>query len=159
MFANPREQLGHALLLILMPSFFVGALPFFHERSRRHLAALGEFSIAIDGRWICLGAVIGFAYGLAFNVHPSAILGYGSMPLAAQVLIAANLVLWGIVGTNLSWRLQIAAAFNRAGAAVPINVERPEPLRPFATNALDDLLVIALALLLTGVQSLDAQFR
>lgn len=69
----------------------------------------------------------------------------GALPLAGKVLIGVNVGMWGLVGVTISWRLQIAQAFNRVGLVIPIDVEQPEQLRPFAANVLDDVLVIVVA--------------
>lgn len=80
MFNNPREQLGHALLLILLPAFFVGALPFFYVRSRQHLAHLaGSRGLHPNALLLLVGAGLGLVYALAFNVHPDNVVGYGGI--------------------------------------------------------------------------------
>ena len=67
--------------------------------------------------------------------------------------------LWLVIGLLLAVRIQAAHAFRRLGQQVRFELHRLERLEPLARSGLLDVLVIAGALALSPLQSLDAEFR
>jgi hypothetical protein len=73
--------------------------------------------------------------------------------------VIGQAVTWTLVGLTLSFRLHTAFSYNKLGRTVRFDLLNVRPIAPFAKNGVDDVLAIALILVLSTTQSLDAQFR
>ena len=168
-FSSQNEVTGQALLIILTPAFLITYLIIAQRRSIRFAERLvaselvnsdpAEWLRKIDTRIVLSGLLIGFLYGLLFNVPPDWRNSFGGLDLQVQSLVVGQVFLWTIVGLVLVYRLHTAWRFYQAGKSVPIDLYNTKKYGPFARNGLDDVLGITMLLVLATLQSLDAQFR
>jgi len=168
-FSSLTEVTGQALLIILTPAFLVTYLIIAQRRSVRFAESLvanrlitsdpADWLQEIRARTVLSGLLIGFLYGLLFNVPPEWRNSFGSLGPQVQSMIVGQLFVWTIVGLVLTYRLHTAWRFYQQGRVVPIDLYDTKKYEPFARNGLDDVFGITMLLVLATLQSLDAQFR
>lgn len=167
---SPQMFTGMALMLTLLPPYLLLAA---HLAQRRSLAAvralraeLGDRRVpaAVDReiagglrRSYRLALPVGLVLGL-FNTNPTAAFR-GEEPLLEGAISVGQLLLWTSVGLLGGVRFVSARVFRRLGAAAPGTLFQPAADRWLARPGLDDVAIVAGALLFTPLQSLDAQFR
>ena len=168
-FSSTAEVMGQTLLITLTPAFLITYLIIAQRRSIRfaeRLVASGlvktgptEWLQKISPRIVLSGLLIGFLYGLLFNVPPDWRSSFGSLGVQVQSLVIGQILVWTIVGLVLVYRLHTGWRFYQTGKIVPIDLYDTKKYCPFARNGLDDVFGITMLLVLATLQSLDAQFR
>ena len=168
-YSSSKELLGQVLLLILTPAFLVTYLVVAQRRSVGFADRLNASQLVssdpadwlqkIAGRTVLLGAIVGFLYGLLFNLLPEWRNSFGSLGFQVQSIAIGQLVLWTLIGVVLTYRIHTALCFYKKGKVVPVDLYDTSKFDPFARNGLDDVFGIAVLLVLTILQSLDAEFR
>lgn len=168
-FSSLIEVVGQVLLIILTSAFLISYLIVAQRRSlgfadklvASHLITSdpADWVQKIRGRTVLLGVLIGFLYGLLFNVPAEWRNFFGSLGFLLQSIVVGQVFLWTIVGLVLAYRLHTAFSFYKMGKIVPIDLYDTSKYGSFARNGLDDVFGIAMLLVLATLQSLDAQFR
>lgn len=170
-YANtPRQILGMALMLTLLPAY----IPLAAWLGQRRSLALAEelrpqlpdpsaadavheaVRSGLRRHW-AKALALGIAMGL-LNTNPLEALR-DPAPGLAIALSLGQMVLWSLVGLLFAVRVPVSSAFRRLAEVVPLDVLRPEQQKPISQAGLTDIAIIAGALLLTPLQSLDAEFR
>lgn len=167
---DSRTQLiGMLLLMTLMPTWLLGCF-FVTQRHTLMLAQQLEKHYGtnlgistqvahLPVRQISLGITGGFIYGLAFNIPvsqlPEAL--SGNMPFLSIFL--AQCLLWSCVGLLLAIRLHIAGLFYQLGKTIKLSIFEQSRLESFARVGMLDVVIVVGGLIITSVQSIDAQFR
>lgn len=166
-----QEVIGMALMLLLLPPYFVSAT----IAQRRHSLTLIEelrplvrhpedcdrAREAITRGWrtaFLPGLLIGLVMGL-LNTSP---LDAWTSTVGRSVhlgLSAGQMFLWLLIGVALVIGFKASSGFRRLGEVVHFELFRLDRLKPLARSGLLDMLVIAGALAFTPLQSLDAEFR
>jgi hypothetical protein len=168
-YSSSEELLGQVLLLILTPAFLITYLVVAQRRSIRFADRLVASHLVssdpagwlqkIAGRTVLLGAIVGFLYGVGFNLLPEWRNSFGSLGFQVQSLVIGQVLLWTVVGFVLTYRIHTALCFYKQGKIVPVDLYDTSKYEPFARNGLDDVFGITVLLVLTLLQSLDAEFR
>jgi len=167
---SPRQITGMALMLTLVPAYLVAAASFAQRRSlalveetREQLSEPGAAGAAADTirsglrrTWLP-GTVGGLLMGL-LNTQPVALL-QSDLPVLEGSISLGQMILWWTVGLLTGVRVSAARAFRRLAEVVRLDLLRPDRLKPIARSGVVDVAIIAGALLLTPLQSLDAEFR
>jgi len=168
-YSSSEELLGQVLLMILTPAFLATYLVVAQRRSLRfadrlvasHLVSSDptDWLQKIAGRTVLFGVIVGFLYGLLFNLLPEWRNSFGSLGLQVQSIVIGQVFLWTLVGLVLTYRIHTAMCFYRQGKVVPVDLYDTSKYEPFARNGLDDVFGITVLLVLTILQALDAEFR
>jgi hypothetical protein len=168
---SSRQITGMALMLIGMPAYLIAMGIVARRRSLELVEQLRPLlpapSVANDAQeairsalkqsWP-IGTAIGLTMGL-LNTNPIFALTESRVPAIDVSLSLGQLLLWCIIGLLLAQRTVTARAFSRLGEVVSFELFRLDRLRPLARAGTIDILVIAGALALSPLQSLDAEFR
>ena len=164
-----EQLLGTVLLLILIPAFLLVFLISGQRRSMRYAQELSNDGTSdqgpevwlrpINARVPLVGAGLGLLYALIANTPLSWLADFVSSDSETRSIVIGQAVLWTLVGLTLSYRLHTAFAYNKLGRTVRLDLLDTRKVAPFAKNGVDDVLAIALLLVLSTTQSLDAQFR
>lgn len=168
--SSPRQITGMALMLILVPAYLVGAASLAQRRSlalveetRERLAepgaadaAAGAIRSGLRRTWK-LGIASGFLMGL-LNTNPLEVLR-SEVPILEGSISFGQVLMWCLIGLLLGVRISAARAFRRIADTVELDVLRPDRLKSIARSGVVDVAIIAGALLITPLQSLDAEFR
>lgn len=168
--SSPREITGMALMLTLLPAYLLVGASLGQRRSlalvemlRARLpepgareAAAAAIRGALGRAWLP-GTAAGIAMGL-LNTSPTAIFA-SQVPILQGSISLGQLFLWWVIGMLLAVRVTVAGAFRRLAEQVELDLFRPDVLKPIARSGVVDVAIIAGALLLTPLQSLDAEFR
>ncbi len=169
--SSPRQITGMALMLTLIPPYFVAALwltrarslalidqlrplvpdPAVVERARETVAR------SVRDHWK-LGTAVGLVFGL-LNTEPIKAFTESPIPGVEGSISIGQLLLWWLIGLMLLSRIATARAIRGLGAAVEVDVLRLERLRALGRAGVVDIVVVAGALLLSPLQSIDAEFR
>ena len=168
-YSSSEELLGQVLLLILTPAFLVTYIVVAQRRSIRfadrlvasHLVSSdpADWLQKIAGRSVLFGVIVGFLYGVGFNLLPEWRNSFGSLGFQVQSIVIGQVLLWTLVGLVLTYRIHTALCFYKKGKAVPVDLYDTSKYEPFARNGLDDVFGITVLLVLTVLQALDAEFR
>lgn len=166
-----REVIGMALMLMLLPPYFVATTIAMRRHSLSLVEALRPWVADprdCDRAWQAVasgwrqgwlpGAVLGFAMGL-LNTSIIDALTATVAPRIHLSLSLGQLFLWTTIGVVLGIRFVAARAFRRLGEVVSFELFRLDRLKPLARSGLVDMMVIAGALAFAPLQSLDAEFR
>ena len=168
--SSPRQITGMALMLILVPVYLVAAASLAERRSlalveeiRAGLTDSTEADAAVrailDGlrrTWLP-GSAAGLAMGMLNTQLIAAFTG--SNPILEGTISLGQLLMWWLVGLLLGVRIETSRAFRQLGAVVELDLFHLGRLRALARSGIIDVVIIAGALLLTPLQSLDAEFR
>lgn len=168
--SSPRQITGMMLMTTLLPPYLVVAAWLGQRRSlalmaelrgrladpRAADAAADRVRTALRRTWP-VGLAVGFVMSL-FNTQPLEALR-GPLPVLESVISLGQIVLWCIIGMLLGVRLAAARAFHGISRVAPLELLRPDRQRALARSGVVDVVIIAGALLLTPLQSLDAEFR
>ncbi len=165
--SSSRQLLGVNLLLLLVPSYLIGAWVYLQRRSWRLLGEVNALVPDVDyrtglsapGSMLIGGALIGLVYAVLFNLPVRSMddLIRGGPPLVGIVI--GMVFVWMTAGLVIASRVHVAGQFRRAGNEVPIDPYDQSPLEPFARSGMSDMLLTVGALVLSTVQSVDAMFR
>ena len=164
-----EQLLGTVLLLILVPAFLLLFLISGQRRSMRYAQELVDSGISDRGpeTWLrpmraripLIGVGLGLIYALAVNTPLAWLANFVHSDSLTRSIVIGQATLWAVVGLTLSYRLYTAYAYNKLGRTVRLDLLDVRQVAPFAKNGVDDVLAIALFLVLSTLQSLDAQFR
>lgn len=162
-YSSHLELLGQVIMFSLMAPYLLLAAVY----SRRYSLALAanidtDFARKISTlHWplLGIGGVLGTANGYFNNLAPGQIEGLANLAPIHTAVSLSNLLTWTTVGVTLTLRIMIAVRFYVKGRHVAIDIFNIGALKPFARNALADILMICGAIGLTMFQALDATFR
>jgi hypothetical protein len=168
---SSRQVVGMALMLIVMPSYLLAAGIVVQRRSLELVERLrpmlpearnaDDAAAAIRGalaRSWRYGAAVGIVLGL-LNIQPISFFLASRTPAIDISMATGQTIVWLLAGLLLGIRVVTARAFDRMGEVVRFDLFRIQELRPLARSGSLDVLVIAGALVLSPLQSLDAEFR
>jgi hypothetical protein len=168
-YSSFEQLLGTLILLILIPTFLLVFLISGQRRSMRYAQELFESGISdqepdawlrpMEARVPLIGAGLGLIYALIANTPLEWLSDFVSADSQTRSIVIGQAVTWTLVGLTLSFRLHTAFSYNKLGRTVRFDLLNVRPIAPFAKNGVDDVLAIALILVLSTTQSLDAQFR
>lgn len=167
-----RQALGTMLMFVLIPPYLLAMMQF---QQRRTLAAVDQLAaLAAPSstdrvrerlahfplrRGLIVLAVFAL-FGIDQNSRMVVWIASGEPFAAVDVFfVAANALLWTLVGFLLAWRLPASLALVRFGRTLRLDLYRPETLHPLARVGTGDLLVFMGAIALSTLQSLDAELR
>ena len=166
-----REVIGMALMLMLLPPYFVSAT----IATRRHaLTLIEELRPLVDRPEECDRAraaivrgwrtawIPGLPIGLVMGLLNTSPLEAWTTSVGRSVhlgLSAGQMFLWLLIGVALVVGFRASSGFRRLGEVVRFELFGLDHLKPLARAGLLDMLVIAGALAFTPLQSLDAEFR
>jgi len=167
---SPEQITGMALMLIVLPGYLIVAGSIATDRSltlieelRGRLPEPGLADRALERvrgaprrTWV-VGLVAGILMGLV-NTNPWRAVQSEAARIAVPISMG-QILLWSLVGLLLARRIASAGAFRELGRVVEIDLLRPDSLRPLARAGMIDVVIIAVALAFTPLQSLDAEFR
>jgi len=168
-FESQQQLLGQVLLMVLIPAYMLALLTITQRRSMKNALLLHNSGVITDhpDQWLrplptqklCIGMLLGFVYAFAVNLPVEWLLRMSSLDGQELSIILGQCLTWVTACFALSYRLHTASAFDRQGQQVTVELFSSLKLQPFAFNGVDDVLLIAGAMALSVVQSLDAQFR
>ena len=168
-YSSSEQLLGTVILLILIPAFILLFLVSGQRRSMRYAQELSDEGISdrepedwlrpIKARVPLVGAGLGLFSALIVNTPFSWLADFVSSDPETRSIVIGQAVLWTLSGLTLSYRLHTAFAYNKLGRTIRLDLLDVRKIAPFAKNGVDDVLAIALFLVLSTSQSLDAQFR
>jgi hypothetical protein len=165
------QQVGTFIMLSLMPPYLIGCMVVLMRQTRLVLNSISDL-VAVDqaesvryqmdhlhpGALAVITASV--VFGLLQNSDMvSTIFSGGAFAAADLTLVIGNVVLWAVVGLVMSWRVPVSIALMRLGRVLNLDLYRLDRLRPLTNLATTDVLVIAGAMVLMPLQSLDAEFR
>jgi hypothetical protein len=104
------------------------------------------------------GITLGFAYSF-LNLPSAGITSLSSGQSALAAIATGQIFIWVTAGLTLSIRLHVARIFYLAGKQVQLDIFEMSNLKPFGHAGLTDALLVVVAMAITTLQSLDAQFR
>lgn len=165
-FSSDGAYLGMVILLTVVPAYFAIAAVYGIRRSlqlAKQVDELNNTNLSKTVASIPLPVITGFAllgvfYALVFNV-PGHGLDFFEVSTVDKSMILGQVFIWTVCGLLLGTRFHIIRAFHRISRQAEINLFETSNLKPFAQVGLIDALVIAGALVLSTVQSLDFSFR
>lgn len=167
---SPRQITGMALMLILVPTYLVAASWLGQRRSLRLVdelrpqlpdgSAADRAATAIRSglrrTWIP-GAAGGLAMGILNTNFQEAFAR--EAPVVDLSVNTGQLVLWILIGLLIGVRFNTMRAFRQLAEHVRLALLEPERLKPLTRTGVVDVVIITGALLLSPLQSLDAEFR
>lgn len=168
-YTSPEQLLGTVMLIIVISAVLLVFLILGQRRSMRYGQELFDRGVS-DQRpesWLrpmkirvpLIGAGLGLFYALIANTPLLWIADFVHSNSLTQSIVIGQAVLWTLVGLTLSYRLHTAFAYNKLGRTIRLDLLDVHQIAPFAKSGVDDVLVIAIMLALSTMQSLDAQFR
>lgn len=166
-FSSRQQLLGIGVLLVLIPPYLLFAWGTLQRRTHALLGQVDELvpeprfqRRAMPPPGVLLGgALAGTAYAVAFNLPVDSLQTLLSGGPLQAALVFCMILVWVCVGAALAGRLHTSGVFLSAGREVPLDLYDQQPIEPFAREGMGDLLMIAGALVLSTVQSIDATFR
>jgi hypothetical protein len=169
LYTSFEQLLGTVILLILGPTFLLVYLIAGQRRSMRAAQGLFEAGVSDQGPdiWLrpikthipVIGAGLGLLFALIFNMPVFYLTEFFQSDAQTRSIVIGQIFVWTLVGLTLSYRLHTAFAYNKLGRTVRLDLLDSQPLAPFAKNGADDVLACALILVLSTLQSIDAEFR
>jgi len=166
---NPMGITGAALMIASLPAYLlVCSIASLRLRRRIHatIARLTEESVAhheLRRRGLRLWP-LGIIFGL-LNASLNLPTYYLSFPkespvfILGVVLIVSQYFMWVVVGLVLFLIIQESVVLHHMGKRVRFSLYKLEELNDFGETALNSFLIVAGALALTTLQSLDLEFR
>ncbi len=165
-FSSVREYQGMMLLVTFMPAYILGASIYSQRRameiakaidSHNNLSLAGNI-LNVPGKGIAVAAAVGFLYAVIFNV-PGTGLHFPHADNTERAMMLGQILIWMLLACLLYVRIRTSRNFRAVSESVDIDIFEPSNLRPFAQLSLIDILIIAVGLVLSTVQSLDFSFR
>ncbi|MFK7913381.1 MAG: hypothetical protein AB8B93_05665 [Pseudomonadales bacterium] len=163
--------LGTALMFALMQAYLLAMICYQHRVTQHSMDAVSAIARPEDvhevrAEMLRIGPVtwcmtlFGAAFGLWQNAYLMDAVRDGEPFTALDVVfVGANCSLWAMVALLLGWRIAVSRRIARLSMAMQLDLYRLDLLRPLARIATTDVLIIAGALALLPLQSLDAEFR
>lgn len=165
-FSSPRAYLGMLILIVLVPTYlFSLSIP--SIRRTRELAVLIDTMYQtrlvekierLPRGKLFLAAMGGALFALLFNI-PGNGRDFFDTNASGRFVTLGQILIWVLVACFLFIRIRIAVAFSEASQHAPVDIFEPGRLRPFAQVGLIDVLVVAGAIVISTIQSLDLSFR
>ncbi len=169
---SARQITGMALLLISVPTYMLLAWAVGRRRSLdlveqlRPLApdpadvdaAVDRICSGLGAKGWALGTVLGLSFGL-LNTEPLKAFSRSAVPEVDVSISMGQLFMWWVVALLLMDRARSARAFRDLGRVIRFDLFRLDTIRPLARAGIIDVVIVAGALLLSPLQSLDAEFR
>lgn len=166
-----RQVIGTSIMFVLMPAYLLAMAMLQYRRTcwlldelrpiapAARIAEVRERLNRLPGTALPAG-VVGALFGLGQNDYVLDFMSErGAVPPFDLAFVLGNCLLWTSAMLILAWRLPVSRSVSRLGASLPVNVHDLSPLQPLGRLATVDVLVIAGAVALMPLQSLDAQFR
>ncbi|NNL66315.1 MAG: hypothetical protein HKP30_08740, partial [Myxococcales bacterium] len=161
---------GMALMLILVPAYLVAALWLAQRRSLRLVdelrprlpdkrvadTAAGRIRGALRRGWIP-GAAGGFAMGMLNTNFREALAR--EAPVVDLSINSGQILLWLLIGLVISTRIHTGFTFRGVAEHVELALLEPDRLKAMSRTGVVDVALAAGAMLLSPLQSLDAEFR
>ena len=166
-----RQFAGTLALFCLLPGYLLGMTYILRRRTEQALDAFAALPGTTGTSLVrdrlesltpitLLGGLVGMIFGSLQNlVFLGEMYQQVSLNLMDVAFISGNCVVWGVVALVLCWRLPLSFALSRLGRTVDLDIYRLDRLKPLARLAATDILVVAGAMVLMPLQSLDAEFR
>jgi hypothetical protein len=169
--SSGRQITGMALMLIILPSYFIVVI---FATPRRSLELVEQLRPFLPDPRDALGARDAIRNGLKTSWLAGSVAGLGMGLLNSRLIYSftestapsidisisfGQLFLWLMVGLWFGQRVIAARSFSRLGGVVEFDLFQLDRLKPLARSGMVDVLVIAGALALSPLQALDAEFR
>jgi hypothetical protein len=166
-----RQITGMALMLILVPAHLL-SVAIVVRRHSLHLVeelrpqlpdsrAAEDAAVAIRGAlrrsWL-VATGVGLVAGL-FNAPLIYAFTESITPSIDISICVGQMVLWLLIAQVFGMRIEAARAFRRLGEVIHFDLFQLHRLKPLARSGLLDIMVITGAMLMTPLQSMDAEFR
>lgn len=164
------ESTGLSLLMSILPAYLlmclaaqVRGMPAVRDRLHALLPASfrGLATRLDDGRLWWLGIALGLTFAYTSNINwpalsfsPADDRFWWSMGTAF-----GQFFLWGTVGLMLYMKLYNGVLMHRMGRRVSVDIFNLDRLNLFGRTGINDLLIVAGAMALTPLQSLDQEFH
>ncbi len=167
---RPRQALGTGILFSLMPGYLMAMSVYLWRTNARVIDELAPL-VPVDARDDAQLVLTGSARRAILFVLLGGIFGVVTFANGRFLFLSstsnwhdlwfhvANVLLFGVVGWLLSWRLFSARALRRLGERLSIDVYDLHALNAFVRVPMLDLLVVMGALALMVLQSIDLEFR
>jgi hypothetical protein len=166
-----RQITGTALMLILLPAYLLSAA-IVVQRHSLHLVEelrpqLPDFQAAEDTAVAIRGALrrswlpatgVGLVAGL-LNAPLLYAFTESTTPSIDISISVGQVFIWLLIAQVFGMRIQAARAFRRLGEVIDFDLFQLHRLKPLARSGLLDIMIITGALLISPLQSLDAEFR
>jgi hypothetical protein len=166
-----RQITGMALMLILLPAYLLSAA-IVVQRHSLHLVEelrpqLPDFQAAEDTAVAIRGALrrswlpatgVGLVAGL-LNAPLLYAFTESTAPSIDISISVGQVFIWLLIAQVFGMRIQAARAFRRLGEVIDFDLFQLHRLKPLARSGLLDIMIITGALLISPLQSLDAEFR
>lgn len=165
-FSSDREYQGMLLLVILLPGYILGSAIYSQRRAlqiartidERNNLQLAGAVLHLPGTGTAIAGLLGFFYAILFNIPGNGLNVLEASP-TERAMILGQTTIWVLLACLLFVRITTSRAFRKFSDDAPVDIFEPSNLRPFAQLGLIDVLVIAVGLVLSTVQSLDFSFR
>jgi hypothetical protein len=165
-FTTRTELVGLVLMLIIMPSYLASGLILGQRRSLQLAQEsdttgghqFAERIIAMPTSYLVTGSILGFAYSF-LNMPNEAFAAFILADISLMAITVGQIIVWTTTGLVLASRYHTSRAFYSAGKHVHLDIFETSNLAPFGKAGLTDALLVVVALAITSLQSLDAQFR
>ena len=168
----PEGQiLGTVIMFTLLPPYLLAMICYQYRVTQVVLATVSPIALAADieqiraqlmriGPIAWLVVFCGAAFGLWQNSYIVDALRYNE-PLTAldAAFVGANCLVWALVSLLLCWRIACSRRMAQMSMKIQLDLYRLDLLRPLARIATTDVLIVAGAMALMPLQSLDAEFR
>lgn len=166
-----QQVIGTLIMHSLLPSFLLLA---FSLAERRVRTVLDQFSsYAKEPNYLKLGtalvslriaalpiAIIFTAYGGYQNIEMIEIMFESSTAELLDVaIILGNCLTWLLISLLLCWHIPVSIALSNFSTKLEIDLFNTDLLQPIVRVATTDILIVAAAMALMPLQSLDAEFR
>ncbi|NOX51023.1 MAG: hypothetical protein GXP16_10895, partial [Gammaproteobacteria bacterium] len=176
---SERQMMGTMLMFALLAGYLVLCMLLQHRRTLEVLDVIATLSSQNgsnpqaqqleDGvreklnrisNWgvpiLCIGA----AYGTYQNVAIVSIMWQQqAATFMDTVYILSGSLIWFLIALILCWRIPASMSLSRLSQSVPINLYALHQLKPLSRISTTDVLLVAGAMALMPLQSLDAEFR
>jgi hypothetical protein len=166
-----RQITGTALMLILLPAYLLSAAIVVQRHSLRLVEELRpqlpDFQAAEDTAVAIRGALrrswlpatgVGLVAGL-LNAPFLYAFTESTTPSIDISISVGQAFIWLLIAQVFGMRIQAARAFCRLGEVIDFDLFQLHRLKPLARSGLLDIMIITGALLISPLQSLDAEFR
>ena len=167
---RPRQALGTGILFALMPGYLMTTSVYLWRMNERIMGELAPLvpADAVNAAQLVLSGsawrsiifvLLGFIFGGFTFANGNFLFLSETSSWHDLWFHAANVVLFGVVGWLLSWRLFSARSLRRLGERLNIDVYDLHALNAFVRVPMLDLLTVMGALALMVLQSIDLEFR
>lgn len=168
----PEAQVaGTSLMFSLLPAYLVAMICYQYRVTQRTLTDITGLASAaaisaVQEQMQRLGTVSwlvtlgGAGFGLWQNSYLIDAVANGEhFTVMDAAFVGSNCLLWALVCLLLCWRIAVSRRLAQLSMVMALDLYRLDQLRPLARIATTDVLVVAGAMAMMPLQSLDAQFR